>query len=151
LSEVLGGEAGALTFQLNGQRGAAGAADTRAVGDVAGTPWVEISGGSAARPTTTSPSPPASPPDSVWRTGPTELFRMDPRGLVAQGVAPLTVMYYSTDRQWDSYWELYHKWTVSVILKDVTKRRPVSGAFVGESIEVDRGRGGGAFRTDLSG
>jgi len=39
---------------------------------------------------------------------------------------PLVVLYFSDHSgAWDAYWELYHIWTVTVLLRDVRRKRPV--------------------------
>jgi len=44
---------------------------------------------------------------------------------------PLVVLYFSDHSgAWDTYWELYHAWTVTVLLRDVRRKRPVSVLLV---------------------
>lgn len=38
---------------------------------------------------------------------------------------PLTVVYYSSAREWDVYWQLYHNFTLDVLLRDVARTRNI--------------------------
>lgn len=53
-----------------------------------------------------------------------EIFTSKPTSTA--GLPVLTVIYYSSDTNWDAYWELYHNWLVHVLLAEVRETREVT-------------------------
>ena len=64
-------------------------------------------------------------PIDQWERDSVEIFKSEPAHHLPNA-RPLMVAYYSSSEDWDTYWELYHKWTVEVLLRATRKRRPVT-------------------------
>jgi len=50
-----------------------------------------------------------------------EIFRSEPPP--SSSLPPLIVTYYSASETWDPYWQLYHNWLTTVLLRNVRRHR----------------------------